>query len=143
MAGTIAFTYDRGPGPVKRVIADWVSDASAGTALATTSAKIVGRIVKSVTVPSATAAPSDNYDIALADEESVNPLAGCDDTLDNLSTSATQERYFFVEDTDSSPLAKSVHPVVCSPITVSIANAGNSKAGKLVLYVEGEILGGG
>ncbi len=141
MAGSaMAFTYDKGPGPIKRVIATWTSDDTAGTASGSTTNKIVGRIVKAITNPG-TAAPTANYDITVSDEQSVNVLTACDDDLQNRHTSNTEETYFFALDTDATPLAKAVHPAVCSTLTVAVANAGNSKEGVLILFVEGEIVG--
>jgi len=141
MAGSsVTFTYDRGPGPIKRVIADWVSDDSAGTASGTTANKIIGRIVKAITDPGATA-PTADYDITITDDEGVNVLTACDDDLADRHTSTTQEVYFLVKDHAGTPLAQSVHPVVCSTLAVAIANAGNSKVGQLILFIEGEIHG--
>ncbi len=136
MAGSsVTFTYDE-TGPIKKIIADWVSDDAAGTASSTTK-KIVGRLIKGVTDPGATA-PSANYDITITDEEGVDVLAACiaAGRLDNRHTSTSEQVYFFVLNQDGTPLATSVHPVVCDKLTISIANAGNSKLGQLILYWE-------
>lgn len=139
MAGSsMTFTYDRGPGPVKRVIVDWTSDDTTG-AVSGTCAKVSGRLVKGVTDPGATA-PTDNYDVTITDDEGVNVLAGCDDDLADRDTSNSEEVYFLVKDHAGTPLAQSLHPVVCSPLSIAVENAGNSKTGQLILYVEGEIL---
>jgi len=138
MAGSsMAFTYDRVPGgPITRVIGTWTSDDTTGAVSGTTANKISGRLVKAVTDPGA-AAPTANYDIVLTDSESVNVLTGCDDDLQNRHTTTTEETYFFVLDTDATPLAKAQHPAVCSVLTVAVTNAGNSKNGVIYLYVEG------
>lgn len=139
MAGSaMTFTYDRGPGPVKRVIVDWTSDDATG-AVSGTSAKVSGRLVKGVTKPGA-AAPTANYDVTITDGESVNVLAGCDDDLVDRHTTSTEEVYFLAKDHAGTPLAQSVHPAVCSPLSIAVQNAGNSKTGQIILYVEGEIL---
>lgn len=137
----MTFTYDSGQvgggqlgGGVVKVIADWTSDA-AGAASGTTDRKVVGRLVKAVTDPDATAAPTDNYDITLTDGEGVNVLTACQSTLANRHTSTTQEVYFLVLDAAGTPLAQSVHPVVCDLLTVTVANAGDTKSGQLILYV--------
>lgn len=136
MAGTVTFTYDDGAdrigqhGNVKKVIADWVSDASDGTASGTSS-KIVGTLIKGVTNPSGTAAPTDDYDIAITDAEGLDVLAGSFADLGDRDTANTEEVYFGL--TDGSAMLP-VFPVVCDPLTVSVTNAGNSKAGRLVLY---------
>lgn len=142
MAGSsMTFTYDRGPGPVVRVIAEWTSDDATGAVSGTTTAKVVGRLVKGVTDPGS-AAPTDNYDIAITDDEGVDVLAACQSTLANRDTTNTEQAYFLVLDAAATPLAQSVHPIVCSTLTVAVTNAGNSKTGQVILYVEGEILGG-
>lgn len=137
MAASITFTYDRGPGPVKRIIADWTSAAD-GSATATTTVKASGRLVKGTTDPGATA-PTDNYDITVKDDEGVDVLAACQTGLADRDTANSEEQYFLVK--DAAPLAQSVHPVVCSPLTIVIANAGDSKQGQLILFLEGELSG--
>lgn len=113
----------------------WVSDDTTG-AVTGTSRKIVGRLIKAVTVPSGTAAPTDNYDVTITDEQSVNVLAGCDDDLADRDTANTEEVYFLLKDHAGSPLAQSLHPVLCNVLSVAITNAGNSKGGTLILYYQ-------
>ena len=139
MAGSsMTFTYDR-EGPIVKVIADWVSDSATGAVSGTTTAKVSGRLVKCVTDPGATA-PDANYDIDITDAESVNVLTAAQVTLANRHTTSTEEVYFLVK--DAAPLAQSIHPVVCDLLTFSITNAGNSKNGQIILYVDGNIYGG-
>jgi hypothetical protein len=140
MAGSsMTFTYDDGADRlglycgVKKVIVDWVSDDSAGTASGTT-AKIVGRLVKGVTDPSAGGtAPSDDYDITITDSEGVNVLANCSASLSNRDTANTEEVYFTLKDTAGTGNI-AAFPVVCDTLGVAVAAAGNSKAGQLILY---------
>lgn len=134
----MSFAYDV-LGPIKRVIIDWTSDNTTGAVSGTTK-KITGELIKAVTNPGSTA-PTDNYDIAITDEESADVLANCvaAGRLDNRDTSNTETAYFFVENLDASPVAESVHPVVCDVLTIAVTNAGNSKVGRLILYVRGEI----
>lgn len=141
MAGSsMTFTYDPGPGPIVRVVADWTSDDSAGTASGTTTVKVIGKLIKAVTDPGS-AAPTDNYDITISDDEGVDVLAACQSTLANRHTTTTQQAYFLLLDAAGTPLAQSVHPVVCGPLTLAVANAGNSKTGQIILYVEGTLSG--
>lgn len=141
MAGSVAtFSYDEGKDGagaqcgVKKVILDWTSDASSG-AVSGTTRKIVGRLIKATTDPGSTA-PSDDYDITLTDEYGVNILTACQSDLTNRDTANSEETYFLVKDAAAgTPLAQSVHPVVCGPLTIAIASAGNSKLGQLVLYI--------
>ena len=141
MAGSISFTYDNsGDGissrAVRKVIAAWTSDASGDAA--GTCVKIVGSLVKATTVPGAGGtAPSDNYDITLTDDKSINVLATCAVALLDRDTANTEEQYFFVLNSDSPPLSVSARPAVCSPLTFTVANAGNVKSGTIHLYYKG------
>ena len=137
MAASSTITYDDADdytgrqGAIRKVIIDWVSAAD-GSVTATT-AKIVGTLIKAVTNPG-TAAPSANYDIAIADGESVDVLAACQSNLANRHTSTTEQVYFLVLDAAGTPLAQSVHPVVCDVLSVAVTNAGDSKEGRIVLF---------
>ena len=139
MAGSsMTFTYDDGQDGrgqhcgVRKVIVDWLSDDSDGTVSGTTR-KIVGMLIKGVTDPGS-AAPTDNYDITITDEDGVDVLAVCQSTLANRDTTNSEQAYFLVLDTAGTPLAQSIHPVVCDKLTISIAAAGNAKTGQLILY---------
>lgn len=136
MAGSsMTITYDE-IGSIRKVIADWVSDDTDGTVTGTTK-KVIGTLIKAVTDPGATA-PTDNYDIAITDEEGADVLAVCQSTLANRDTANTEQVYFLVLDAAGTPLAQSVHPIVCDKLTIAVTNAGNSKTGQLVLYYRAE-----
>lgn len=139
MAGSsMTFTYDDGAdgsgvtGGIRKVLVSWTSDDTTGAVTGTTM-KIVGTLIKAVTDPGA-AAPTANYDIAITDEEGVDVLAACQSTLANRHTANSEQVYFLVLDAAGTPLAQSVHPVVCDALTIAVTNAGNSKTGQLVLY---------
>ena len=118
---------------VKRIVFDWVSDDTTG-AVSGTTGKIVGELIKAVTDPSDSAAPTDNYDIALTGGLGDNLLADSVSNLTNRDTSSVEVAYLNLSDGGASPLKLSAFPVVCDAITVAVTNAGNSKAGRLVLY---------
>jgi len=135
MAGSaMTFEYDDGsdrrgrPCNVCKVIVAWTSDDTTGAVSGTTE-KIVGKLLKAITDPGATA-PTDNYDIAITDSEGVDVLAGCASTLANRDTANTEEVYFVYTDAALQPSPV----VVCDPLTISITNAGNSKVGQLILF---------
>ncbi len=136
MAGAIVFTYDDGqdgaglPGIIRTIIADWTSDAAG--AAAGTSRKINGMLLKAVTIP--LTSPTDNYDIDLTDDDSVNVLTACKTGLHDRDTATTEETYLFVLNQDSTALSMGRGPVINNPLTVTIANAGNVKTGRLKLY---------
>ena len=142
MAGSsMTFTYDEGydgsgnHGGIKKVIADFVTDDTAGTASGTTR-KIVGRLIKIVTDPGATA-PTDNWDVVLTDEEGVNLSIHMDDVaiaaLIARDTANSEETYLPLEDTAGTG-RMAAWPVVCDKLTIAVANAGNSKNGQIILY---------
>lgn len=132
MAGSsMSFLYHE-IGSVRKIVADWVSDDTTGGVAGTTK-KISGTLIKGVTDPGA-AAPTDNYDIAITDEEGVDVLAVCQSTLANRDTANSEQVYFLVLDAAGTPLAQSLHPVVSDKLTITISNAGNSKNGQLILY---------
>ena len=136
MAGSsMAFTYDE-TGGMRKVIVDWVSDSATG-AVSGTCKKIVGTLIKAVTDPGATA-PTDNYDITISDELSVNVLGNCVDILVDRDTANTEEVYLLVSNLAATDPAGNLHPVVCDKLTFAVAAAGNSKVGQIVLYYRNE-----
>lgn len=136
MAGSaMTFTYDevgndKTPGTIRKLTVAWTSDDTTGAVSGTTK-KLVGEIIKGQTIPSATAAPSLNYDIAITDEQSVNVLGNCSDDLADRHSSNTEEVVFLTTDGTS---GIGDHPMVCDKLTIAVTNAGNSKQGQLVLY---------
>lgn len=141
MAGSsMTFTYDDGAdgagnrGRIRRIICDWVSDDSAGTASATTR-KIVGELIKVVTDPGGTA-PTDNWDTVITDPEGVDVTAACMNAalLIARDTANTEETYLYLKEASGTPIGIGAFPVVCDPLTVAVANAGNSKTGQIIIY---------
>lgn len=131
MAMTI--TYE-GSGLIRTIVAAWTSDSN-GDASGTTR-RISGRLIKGRTNPDA-AAPTDNYDITLTDsQDSYDLLTKCQDNLADRDTANNEEVYFLILDDAGTPLAQSLHPVVDDAITITIANAGDTKGGVLRLYYE-------
>lgn len=143
MAGSsMTFAYDDGvpdafnlmPG-IRRLVCDFVTDDSAGTASGVTK-KICGEVVKVVTDPGA-AAPTANWDIVVTDENGLSPFAKCQNAARLLArhTTSTEEDYLYILNADSTPIGVSLYPVVCGELTVAVANGGNSKTGRIVLYI--------
>lgn len=137
MAGSaMTFTYDDGVDGaglrcnIRTVIVDWLSDDTTG-AVSGTSRKVVGELIKGVTDPGATA-PTDDYDIAITDEEGADVLAASFDNLADRDTANSETVHFGLTD---GTVNTSAFPVVCSKLTIAVTNAGNSKVGRLVLYV--------
>lgn len=127
MAGTVTVTIDprqstSGRAKSRRTVVDWVSDASGNADVSLTD--LYGWLVKIVTDPGA-AAPTDDYDVTLMDENGIDALAG---TGMNRDTVTTEQVY---------PVAPNAQTPVflCGTHTLTIAAAGNAKAGRVVLYV--------
>lgn len=88
---------------------------------------IKGRyLMKAQTVPSATVAPTADYDIVVNDANGEDYFEGA---LADRSATATESVF---------PSCNSVNAVVPIPSALSIAvtNAGNAKAGKAIFYIE-------
>ena len=137
-ASTITYddAYDRQgrQRAIQSVTIAWTSDSATGAVTAVTE-KICGWLIKGVTIPSGGGtAPTDNYDIAITDPNSVDILTACKLGLGNRDTANTEETYFFLLNQDATVLSTSAHPVVCDKLTVAVTNAGNSKQGTIILY---------
>ena len=144
MAGSsTTVTYDDGVdgagrrGPISKVLIDFTTDDTTGS-VACTTRKIVGKLIKIVTDPGATA-PSANWDVVLTDAEGVDLSIHMDDVaiaaLIARHTSTTLETYLPLEDTAGTARV-GAFPVICGALTVTVNNAGNSKVGQIILYVE-------
>ncbi len=143
MAGSsTSITYDDGVdgsglrGSIRKVLIDFVTDASSGS-VACTTRKIVGELIKIVTDPGGTA-PTDNYDVVLTDEEGVDLSVHMSDqaiaALIARDTANTEETYLNLEDSTAGTSSVGIYPVVCDKLTVTVNNAGNSKTGQIILY---------
>jgi len=141
---TATVTYDDGDqgdsgrvflGRIRKILIDFVTDDSAGTATVTTR-KISGELIKIVTDPGSPA-PTANYDVVLTDDEGVDLSVHMDDVaiaaLIARHTTTTEETYLPLEDTAGTGRI-AAWPVVCGPLTVALANAGNAKATQVIIY---------
>lgn len=121
MAGTVTITEVKHTS-VKKIIFDWVSDAAAGNASNTTSFPYDGKILALVTIPSGGGtAPTDNYDIAITDADSIDVLVAGGQNRDTANTELVAEA--------------SLGAVAGSKLTFAVTNAGNSKQGRAILYL--------
>ena len=96
---------------------EWTSDGSGD---ATETVHIDGEILRVVTDPSGSAAPTDDYDITFVDEDGLDIMAGGLANRDTANTEAVV------------PSARVVH---YGDVTVTVANAGASKSGVVKVYV--------
>lgn len=110
---------------VKKIAFGWTSvdgGGNAGKAVKTTEESYSGQIVRLVTVPTgAPNVPSDNYDVAILDEDGVDVLMGAGVDRDETNTEQV--------------LAASLGYVANDRLTLSVSNAGNAKKGTAYLYI--------
>lgn len=142
MAGmTATVTYDDAfypggntQGRIRKIIIDFLTDDSAGTASVTTR-PISGELIKIVTDPGST--PTDNWDVILTDDEGVDLSLHLSDAaiaaLIARDTSNSEETYLPLED-EAGTARIGLWPVVCGPLTVSLAAAGNAKTAQVTIY---------
>ncbi len=141
---TATVTYDDGDqgdsgrvfgGRIKKILIDFLTDDSAGTATVTTR-KISGELIKIVTDPGSPA-PTANYDVVLTDDEGVDLSIHMSDTtiaaLIARHTTSTEETYLMLEDM-AGTAGYPVYPIICGPLTVALANAGNAKVTQIIIY---------
>ncbi len=107
--------------PIQKIKAAWTSSA-AGAVSGTTVNKYTGRLVGAITVPDGTDAPTDNYDIAINDSDSINVALGA---LANRDTANTE----FIAEASMAAVARSV-------LTIAVTNAGDTKKGTVYLFIE-------
>ena len=111
---------------------DWTSTAGGA---ASDLLKIYGYLIKAITVPSATVAPTALYDITLVDSIGLN-LDAARSLLIDRSATLTEEVYGLAKngaDVASTPL------YLCGDYTFTVANAGSAKAGTCYLFCKDDL----
>lgn len=69
--------------------------------------------------------------VTITDPEGTNVLGSSADDLADRDTANTEVVYFNITD-GAAPI--SAYPVVCDLLTITLANAGDTKSGQLILY---------
>ena len=119
-AGTVT-TTERRAASYKVVKFAWTSSAG-GAADATTAGTFCGKVDMLATVPGAGGVqPTDLYDVVVTDADGVDVLAGAGANRSNATTQTV--------------VTASLGAVCYSTLTLAVTNAGNAKAGVLLLYV--------
>lgn len=113
-------------GPASKAVArieyDWTSDGS-GDAEETSTEYYTGLLYAVAFIPdSGGTQPTDAHDITLTDENSVDLLAGGGADLSNAANT-------YLASSDN------LLPVVMTKLTCTVANAGASKGGKVIVYI--------
>ena len=115
--------------PLKKVKWAWTTDSSGGAIVDSTTAgevnkttaKYSGFVFSFITDPGA-AAPTDNYDVTILDDDGYDVLRGAGADRDTSTTEYLA--------------ASSINGCVLdSQLRLNIANAGNSKKGVVILYI--------
>lgn len=114
---------------VKHVF-EWTSDGS-GNATVVSEVGISGAIARVVFIPSASAAPTANYDATLTDADSVDVLSGQGTNLSDTVSYSVCPGIPLKDGTTTSTILV----IVNSVLTLNITNAGAAKSGKVVVYV--------
>ncbi len=117
-AGTMTIT-ETTHGSVKKIRASWASGSSGESAVGTTTKAYDGKVISLMTVP--TDSPTDNYDVTAADAETDDVLGAAGLNRDTTNTEVVAEA--------------SLGAVAGSPLTITIANAGNSKHGVVAIWI--------
>ena len=121
MAGSLMTFTEIRHSSVKKIKAEWTSDDTTGAVSGTTTYPYDGNLIGVITVPDGVAAPSDNYDIAINDDDSVDVALGALADRDTANTEYVA--------------AASMAGVANSKLTIAITNAGNSKKGIVYIYI--------
>lgn len=120
MAGTVTVVESQ-YGGIQKIKWTWLSTAGGAADLITTK-HYFGEVIAVVTDPDGTDAPTDDYDITITDAEGYDVLQGAGANRDTANTETAV------------PAAKSV---AFGTLTLNVTNAGNAKAGVVVLYIQG------
>lgn len=111
-------------GIVKKVKFEWESEGAGGNAekaTATTKNVYNGEIIRFVTIPDGTAAPTASYDVEVTDEDETDVLMGSG--ADRSATAIEQV------------LGSLLGCVANDRLSLSISNAGEKKKGTVILYI--------
>lgn len=125
MAGTVTVEESQFCG-VCKIKWSWTS-TDTGVADLITDKSYYGEVIALVTDPDGTDAPTADYDITITDVEGYDVMqgAGADRHTSNTQTAV--------------PTAKSV---AFGQLTLNVTNAGDTKSGVAILYIQGNALGG-
>jgi len=120
-AGSVTITEET-YGTIKKIKFAWVSGTVGedGTASGQTTNVYSGKILGLATDPGATA-PTDDYDITVTDEDSMDVLMGAGADRDTANTEYV--------------LSASLGAVANDKLTINVSNAGTSKVGIAYLYI--------
>lgn len=122
MAGTVVITEET-YSTIKKIKFAWTSGTGGdiGKADGTTTNAYSGKILGLTTVPDGVAAPTDDYDVVINDQDNVDVLMGGGADRDTANTEYV--------------LSASLGAVANDTLTLAITNAGDTKQGTVYLYI--------
>lgn len=119
--GTVVYTEER-QGSVRKVAMAWTCSAGGAVSGTPSTYQYSGEIVRLVTVPgAAAAAPTDNYDVTILDDDGTDVLMGAGVDRDTANTEQV--------------LAASLGYIANDHLNLVVANAGAAKSGTVYLYI--------
>ncbi|HUW56576.1 MAG TPA: hypothetical protein VMZ92_08065 [Planctomycetota bacterium] len=122
MAGSAMVFTETTFGSVKKIVAAWTSDSVTGAVSGTTTFPYDGAIIGLTTIPGTVGdAPDDNYGVTITDVGGHDVLLGAGLLRDTANTEHVA--------------GTSLAGVAGSKLTVSVAAAGASKKGTVIVYV--------
>lgn len=119
-AGTVTLTEET-VGSIVKIRWAWTSDGSGVVSGTLTTRAYNGALERLVTDPDGSAAPTDNYDVTILDEDGTDILMGAGADRDTATTEQVARASLGVVANDT--------------LELRIANAGASKAGVVYLYL--------
>lgn len=122
MAGTVTVNSEVILKTVQKVKYTWISDTAGNADGVSTENHYTGEVVRLITNPG-TAAPTDNYDIVVNDDDGYDVLIGGGANRD---TSNTEQVV---------PSSSVLGAMTNSKLTLGVSNAGDTKSGVVILYI--------
>jgi len=122
MAGTVVVTEERDPHSISKITFDFTTSSSTGRQTLRRTKRIRAKscwLKLSPALPATT--PTAAFDVAVTDGDGVDVLLGYGTDMSNSSTTIIKEDYLGACAGDL--------------LTLAVTNAGNSKTGKVILYI--------
>ena len=124
MAGSASTNTEITYTPIKKITFDWTSDDATGAVSSTSSQTYTGLVERAVFIPDAGGTqPTDLYDVVVNDSDGTDILHANGADLSNAATVL------------KSHVTDGLGAVVNSTLSLAVTNAGNSKGGKVIIYV--------
>ena len=121
MASSVTVTEEAHGKGFRKITFDWTGHTDGVVTKVATSKVYTGKVEVLITDPDGVAAPTDNYDVTVTDDEDYDILVGAGANRDTANTETV--------------LSASLGAVFESTIGPVVINSGTSKKGKIVLLI--------